>query len=303
MDIQMPVLDGYGATRCIREELGLRQLPIVAVTANAMASDREACLKAGMNEHIGKPFDIAKLAALLLRLTGYQAPLPDSMAGSVADTPAPADQPVHFAVAGLELDAALSRMSGMRNLYVQSAQDFANALPGGLQELRDLLQAGDHSSLLLRLHTLKGNAATLGISDLAKQAAEAEAVCKSTRAVSHCAAALDSLEQLLPSVLLRLEQAAALLCGPTHAAPVLGLAPAAPIGQVLEALQSLTALLASSNMEALHLYESVQPLFASRPSALVAQLEVAMRELNFAQAHASCVALLERWQPADVQPA
>jgi two-component system, sensor histidine kinase and response regulator len=73
MDIQMPELDGYGATKAIREELGLQQLPIVAMTANAMASDRIACLEAGMTEHVGKPFDIGKLASLLLKLTGYQS--------------------------------------------------------------------------------------------------------------------------------------------------------------------------------------------------------------------------------------
>jgi two-component system, sensor histidine kinase and response regulator len=72
MDIQMPELDGYGATKAIREELGLQQLPIVAMTANAMASDRIACLEAGMTEHVGKPFDIGRLASLLLKLTGFQ---------------------------------------------------------------------------------------------------------------------------------------------------------------------------------------------------------------------------------------
>jgi signal transduction histidine kinase/DNA-binding response OmpR family regulator len=302
MDIQMPVLDGYGATRCIREELALPHLPIVAVTANAMASDREACLKAGMNEHIGKPFDIAKLAALLLRLTGYQAPALDRPSDTMGTASASTGQTERFTVAGLELNAALSRMSGMRSLYVQSAQDFANALPSGMQELREVLLAADHGSLLLRLHTLKGNAATLGISDLAHQAAEAEAVCKSTRAVGHCAAALDSLEQLLPSVLLRLEQAAALLRDPEPAASAPGVAPVAPMAQVLEALHSLAPLLASSNMDALQLFESVQPLLAGHPSEFVGELESAMRDLNFAQAHASCVALMARWQPAGLQP-
>jgi signal transduction histidine kinase/DNA-binding response OmpR family regulator len=65
MDIQMPILDGYGATREIRDRLGLRQLPVFAMTANVMPSDRIACLAAGMDEHIGKPFDLDELVALL----------------------------------------------------------------------------------------------------------------------------------------------------------------------------------------------------------------------------------------------
>jgi PAS domain S-box-containing protein len=68
MDVQMPVLDGYAAARAIRQELGLLTLPIIAMTANAMASDRDACLEAGMDDHVGKPFDLDHLVATLLRL-------------------------------------------------------------------------------------------------------------------------------------------------------------------------------------------------------------------------------------------
>ncbi len=69
MDVQMPVMDGYAATRTIRQELGLTALPIIAMTANAMASDRAACLAAGMNDHVGKPFELDHLVAMLLRFT------------------------------------------------------------------------------------------------------------------------------------------------------------------------------------------------------------------------------------------
>jgi signal transduction histidine kinase/DNA-binding response OmpR family regulator len=67
MDVQMPVMDGYQATHTARTELGLTALPIIAMTANAMASDREACLLAGMNDHVGKPFEIDHLVATLRR--------------------------------------------------------------------------------------------------------------------------------------------------------------------------------------------------------------------------------------------
>jgi len=70
MDIQMPVMDGYAATRAIRQELALTTLPIIAMTANAMASDRVACLEAGMDDHVGKPFELNHLVATLQRLTG-----------------------------------------------------------------------------------------------------------------------------------------------------------------------------------------------------------------------------------------
>lgn len=73
MDMQMPVMDGCAATRVIRDELGLPRLPIIAMTANAMASDRAACLKAGMNDHIGKPFDLQHLVKVLLAVTAVAA--------------------------------------------------------------------------------------------------------------------------------------------------------------------------------------------------------------------------------------
>ncbi len=65
MDLQMPIMDGYTATRMIREQLHLTDLPIIAMTANAMASDRADCLAAGMNDHVGKPFNINHLVETL----------------------------------------------------------------------------------------------------------------------------------------------------------------------------------------------------------------------------------------------
>jgi CheY-like chemotaxis protein len=73
MDVQMPIMDGYAATQTIREKLGLKRLPIIGLTANAMAADRDACLQAGMSEHVGKPFNMAHLAALILKLTAEPA--------------------------------------------------------------------------------------------------------------------------------------------------------------------------------------------------------------------------------------
>ena len=74
MDVQMPVMDGYTATRAIRQDLGHTTLPIIAMTANAMASDREACLAAGMDDHIGKPFNLDELVTMLLRVAAPSDP-------------------------------------------------------------------------------------------------------------------------------------------------------------------------------------------------------------------------------------
>ena len=70
MDMQMPVMDGIEATRAIRSHPHLQDLPIIAMTANAMAVDRDKCLNAGMNDHIGKPIDPDELFSVLLRWAG-----------------------------------------------------------------------------------------------------------------------------------------------------------------------------------------------------------------------------------------
>ena len=70
MDMQMPVMDGIEATKVIRADPRFETLPIVAMTANAMAVDRDRCLEAGMNDHIAKPIDPDQLFKVLLRWTG-----------------------------------------------------------------------------------------------------------------------------------------------------------------------------------------------------------------------------------------
>jgi two-component system sensor histidine kinase/response regulator len=69
MDMQMPVMDGIEATRVIRSDSRFETLPIIAMTANAMAADRDRCLEAGMNDHIAKPIDPDQLFSVMLRWT------------------------------------------------------------------------------------------------------------------------------------------------------------------------------------------------------------------------------------------
>jgi CheY-like chemotaxis protein len=104
MDLQMPVMDGFEATGIIREEMELRALPIVAMTANALTSDREACLAAGMNEHIGKPFDLNELVRVLREQAGWPAIVE---ASTSTDVTLP-DHVLHSAAAAqVDIQAAL----------------------------------------------------------------------------------------------------------------------------------------------------------------------------------------------------
>ncbi len=203
MDIQMPVLDGYGATRFIREKLRLTTLPIIAMTANAMASDREACIAAGMTEHVGKPFDIVKLVSLLIRTTGFQTLEPTTVPAETLP-PKPVEQR-----ASVELDTttAIARMAGMQALYVVVAQEFSRSLGTVIADLQRLLRESSGEQAVILLHTLKGNAGTLGAQGLYQEAARLEALCKTQEGMVECAAGLDRFTALVDSTRIALDEA------------------------------------------------------------------------------------------------
>jgi CheY-like chemotaxis protein len=85
MDVQMPNLNGIEATRAIRALAGYAETPILAMTANAFAEDRQACIEAGMNDHIGKPVDPEQLFATLLKWLAR--PRQSATSGTMAEDP------------------------------------------------------------------------------------------------------------------------------------------------------------------------------------------------------------------------
>ena len=290
MDVQMPVLDGYGATHAIREDLGLVGLPIIAMTANALASDREACLAAGMNEHIGKPFDMAKLVSLLIRMTGFHA------TAEVYQAPAPATDPERpvVAVPGLDLQTALSRMAGMQSLYVRTARDFIQIMDTAIPELQLVLRAQDKKKAMMQLHTLKGNAGTLGASELAEKAAQLEKLCSMDGGLDQCVERLPAFEGVMRAAQQRLTEAIALL--DNKPAPSKPDATGAPqVGQAArDALQRIATLARASDMDVLQAYVDVRDLLCAFPARFVDDLDVALQGLQFDATAAQCEAMLAK---------
>ena len=213
MDLQMPVMDGFTATARIRQDLGQTSLQIVAMTANAMTSDREACLAAGMNDHVGKPFDLDRLVAMLLRVSGRassSAPAAPQVAARIAAplaaaAPPPEELLTAALTAGVDLVAALQRLGGKQAIYtrmLRNALPEFEALPARLAEQ---LASGALQDAGRTLHTFKGVAATLGVAGLAAQAGAAEkaltegttdAVLQGTQAVAALQSALPALHGL-----------------------------------------------------------------------------------------------------------
>jgi PAS domain S-box-containing protein len=179
MDLQMPVMDGLSAARFIRQELALHQLPIVAMTANAMASDRAACMAAGMNDHIGKPFNLDELVRVL-RVQGgleqgakVEAPAVSNLANMAGLDGEDAEENAALA-AGVDLALALRRLGGKRASYIRLLGNFVRELAVLPVQLREQLAQGDFESATRLQHTLKGTAATLAATALAAEAGAAE---------------------------------------------------------------------------------------------------------------------------------
>jgi CheY-like chemotaxis protein len=217
MDIQMPEMDGYEATRAIRKLLGEGAPPIVAMTANAMAADRVAALEAGMVDHVGKPFDLAQLIEVILKHVGRGAE-PAGAAVEAAAALASADNAVAAAPvaavaadsgamplpeAGLNSTAALKRMGGLQPVYLMALRSFAGESVRLAAQLSEARAAGDAQAALPVLHTLKGLSGTVGADRMAALAQLAEAALKegaSARAWDQLGLVLDGVPGLVGDI-------------------------------------------------------------------------------------------------------
>jgi CheY-like chemotaxis protein len=286
MDLQMPVMDGLTATRIIRRDTGLQALPIVAMTANAMSSDRQACLDAGMNDHVGKPFDLDDLVRVLRRHTGRAA--------------APAQTPGRFeirlsslqteaaAAAGIELTSALVRLAGDGVTYTRMLELFVN----DLQRMDQRLQAAPLDEARLQLHTLRGLAATIGAPTLSAAAADAEKELAGQPSGSTLAQAL---QPVCAAVRAATPGLAALLQTLQADAPAGPDQPLLLRHQVLVSrLSALAELLAHSDMAAIDLMAELQRQFGADGNGLLGPLSQAITALDFELAGKLCRRLMQQ---------
>jgi CheY-like chemotaxis protein len=171
MDIQMPVMDGFTATQAIRKELGLVDLPIIAMTANVMASDKAACLNAGMNDHVGKPFDVNNLVDVLRLHAGWKS----LKAHTHEQQPSNHNHYDDAAIAAnVDVASALARLGGKQELYVRMFPMFLSSVSELPEKLTECLETQHYVQASQHLHSLKGLAGTMGAMHMAAQAGLAE---------------------------------------------------------------------------------------------------------------------------------
>jgi signal transduction histidine kinase/CheY-like chemotaxis protein len=175
MDCQMPVMDGYAATRAIRRDPAYATLPIIAMTANAMDGDREKCLNAGMNDHVTKPIDTDQLLSTMARWIQVRP----SGADVVVPMAFEDDEPVDFSSLTLfDVEAGRRRTQGNGKLYERLLRKFLDGNRDFEAAFRAALADADPHAAERAAHTLKGLAATLESPTVAKPAAALEAACR-----------------------------------------------------------------------------------------------------------------------------
>jgi CheY-like chemotaxis protein len=296
MDLQMPVMDGYTATARLRQQPQHQSLPIIAMTANAMASDREASLAAGMNDHVGKPFELSGLVATLLRHTGRPAAAP---ADSVAPAPHPGAVPAQLIIRatshGIALQEALQRMGDELGVYLRMLEPFIRDLPALPEQLTALLQADDRVTAGRLMHTFKGVAATLGAERLARvigtterQLADAGQDERADGWVAALRASVQDTTRDFEALMPALREAA-------DPSPPTGddATPPDPTGLSRD-LAELTALLVRTDMQAVDVFEALRGRHSPHFAQALAPLQEAITALDFERAREYCAILTRR---------
>ncbi|WP_370677751.1 response regulator [Pleomorphomonas sp. PLEO] len=179
MDVQMPVMDGLTATRRIREQPEFQKLPIIAMTAHAMAGDREASLAAGMNDHLTKPIDQAHLLRTLVHwidVEGVEKPADGTAPAKAAAEPAAPALPVGGLpmIADVDWQTALRRTNYNPALLVKLVHNYRRDFVNTVEALREANAAGDLDRIRLLAHGLKSASAYLGAGKMAWLAKEVE---------------------------------------------------------------------------------------------------------------------------------
>ncbi|HEY3383491.1 MAG TPA: ATP-binding protein [Vicinamibacterales bacterium] len=157
MDLQMPEMDGDEATRVIRQKRPDLLLPIIAVTANSIESERAACIDAGMNDYLAKPVDPGRLEAMLKRWVTPHVPARPAateVAGVSADVPT-------LEIAGVNAPSALGRLNGKQDLLVRLLRGFVSDHGRSAAEIAEAVSRGDLETASKLTHALKGVAGTL----------------------------------------------------------------------------------------------------------------------------------------------
>ncbi|MFM1908667.1 MAG: hypothetical protein RLZZ591_2344 [Pseudomonadota bacterium] len=288
MDVQMPELDGFAATRLIRQEPGLQDIPIIALTAGALQSERANALLCGMNDYMAKPIDPDRVVQTILRHVRPQAHPQVRSLAPLASPLEPLPWPV---VSGIQGAGVRERLGGDVPLFMRLLKGFAAeySAPQGL----DVAWVWPDSSTQVeayakRLHRLHGSAAMLGMVDLAQTAERVQRMLTAAGDAPTAMAQAQSLVAQLSLVLAGIAQVLQQVTGLAQGSA----APVSATEQVLPDLSGLLQALRARDLGALDDYERLSDVLRGALSLEdMARLDRAMTALDFEAAEQVLAAL------------
>lgn len=204
MDIQMPIMDGYAATRLIRQLMTDKKLPIIAMTANVMTRDIEQTQLAGMNDHISKPINVAEMFYTMAKWITPTNPASQNTARPLQTHTQPAQQ-LHQIV-GIDSAAGLAITQGNENLYRRLLIKFLNSEQDFILKFQQAQASQDAVAATRMAHTLKGVAGNIGAHTIQKAAQALELACDDRLDMKQIEKSLREVEASLVPVLKSLQQ-------------------------------------------------------------------------------------------------
>ncbi|MGB8601227.1 MAG: response regulator [Rhizomicrobium sp.] len=278
MDVQMPVMDGLEATRRIRANPKYASLPIIAMTANALEADRQVCLNAGMNDHVGKPIALTELITVLTKWI-----VPETRVGEAPPVRHPPSASLEAGVAPsplLDTRLGLSRVRGNRALYRRLLGDFSQKFRNVGDEIRKGMACGDAVVVRRLAHTLMGAAGNIGAMVLYGHAQELESQLRQPEGDRYLAL-IDQCQSSVTALI-------------AHISDILSSVPLDNLSQDaatdrtrpvdIKELQAFLDLLAQNDTQALTAFEHIEVALGRINPDAVSALDAAIRQFNFAKA-------------------
>jgi len=191
MDVQMPVMDGYEVTRLIRKQAKYKDVPIIALTANAMVGDRAKAETAGMNDYICKPLNINQIFSTMAKWITPSKNLQETL---VQTTDRQHSESAITELVGIDTKKGLATCGGHPIFYRQMLSKFREHHSSFAREFLNARQNGDSDAAVRLVHTIKAGLMLIGATSAQQAAHQLEILCRDGKNAKEIAQALEEVE-------------------------------------------------------------------------------------------------------------